>query len=223
MRPDFPPCETEGSPYDRGVEALFDVRFFGSALVTLFVIMDPPGVVPIFLALVAGKSRAERARLALQATLTSLAVIVAFALLGEQVLRYLKISMPALQGAGGLLLLLVALQLLVGAEQQQNERVDDVSLGLVPLGTPLLAGPGAIVATLIFARQASGTADWAALSLAVIAVHVLIYIAMRFSGGIAKLAGKGGISVFGRIMGLLLAAIGVQLLAESVQGFIAAG
>lgn len=204
------------------MDAFFDPRFFGSALVTLFVIMDPPGVVPIFLALVGSKSKSERIRLAVQATTVSFAVIVTFALLGEQVLRYLKISMPALQGAGGLLLLLVALQLLVGAEQQQNEEVKDVSLGLVPLGTPLLAGPGAIVATLIFARRTTDVADWVALGAAIIAVHIVIYLAMRYSGVIAKLAGKGGISVFARVMGLLLAAIGVQLLADSVQGFIAA-
>lgn len=204
------------------MDAFFDPRFFGSALVTLFVIMDPPGVVPIFLALVGSKSKSERIRLAVQATTVSFAVIVTFALLGEQVLRYLKISMPALQGAGGLLLLLVALQLLVGAEQQQNEEVKDVSLGLVPLGTPLLAGPGAIVATLIFARRTTDVADWVALGTAIVAVHVVIYLAMRYSGVIAKLAGKGGISVFARVMGLLLAAIGVQLLADSVQGFIAA-
>lgn len=189
---------------------------------TLFVIMDPPGVVPIFLALVGSKSKAERARLALQATVVSFAVIVTFALIGEQVLRYLKISLPALQGAGGLLLLLVALQLLTGAEQQQNEAVKDVSLGMVPLGTPLLAGPGAIVATLIFSRQTTDTADWFALAAAIVAVHLVIFLSMRFSDVIARVAGKGGISVFARVMGLLLAAIGVQLLADAVQGFIAA-
>ena len=203
------------------MDALFDARLFGSALVTIFVIMDPPGAVPIFLALTVGTSRAERARLARQATVTSLAVIAAFALLGEQVLRYLHISLPALQGAGGLLLLLISLQLLTGAEQTQNEEVHDTSIALVPLGTPLLAGPGAIVATMLFARQASGAPQWVALALAVLAVHIVIYLAMRYSGVIAKLAGKGGISVFARIMGLLLAAIGVQLLAQSVEGFIA--
>lgn len=202
------------------MESLVDVRLFGSALLTIFVIMDPPGVVPIFLALARRKTREQRHRIARQATLTSLAVIVAFAVLGEQVLRYLKISMPSLQGAGGLLLLLVALQLLTGAEQSQHDAVEDVSVALVPLGTPLLAGPGAIVATILYARQADGAPQWLALALAVFAVHVLIWMAMRFSGFISRIAGTGGITVFSRIMGLLLAAIGVQLLADSVQGFI---
>ena len=202
------------------MSSLIDLRLFGSALVTIFVIMDPPGVVPIYMALAQGKSREARRRIAMQATMTSLAVIVLFALLGEQVLRYLKISLPALQGAGGLLLLLVALQLLTGAEQTQHDAVEDVSVALVPLGTPLLAGPGAIVATILFSRQADSAPKWIALAAAVLCVHVLIWAAMRFSGFIAKVAGHGGITVFSRIMGLLLAAIGVQLLADAVTGFI---
>jgi multiple antibiotic resistance protein len=200
--------------------SLIDMRVFGSALVTIFVIMDPPGIVPIFMALARNKSKQQRSRIARHATLTSLAVIVAFALLGEQVLQYLKISMPALQGAGGLLLLLVALQLLTGAEQSQHAEVEDVSVALVPLGTPLLAGPGAIVATILYSRQADSAPKWVALAAAVLAVHVMIFLAMRFSGLIGRIAGTGGISVFSRIMGLLLAASGVQLLADSVQGFI---
>lgn len=201
------------------MESLIDMRVFGSALVTIFVIMDPPGIVPIFMALAQGKPKPQRNRIARQATLTSLAVIVAFALLGEQVLQYLKISMPALQGAGGLLLLLISLQLLMGADQGQHSEVEDVSVALVPLGTPLLAGPGAIVATILYSRQADSTPKWVALAAAVLAVHIMIYVAMRYSGFVAKLAGTGGITVFSRIMGLLLAAIGVQLLADSVQGF----
>lgn len=200
--------------------SLIDMRVFGSALVTIFVIMDPPGIVPIFMALARNQSKQQRSRIARHATLTSLAVIVAFALLGEQVLQYLKISMPALQGAGGLLLLLVALQLLTGAEQSQHAEVEDVSVALVPLGTPLLAGPGAIVATILYSRQADSAPQWVALAAAVLAVHIMIFLAMRFSGLIGRIAGTGGISVFSRIMGLLLAAIGVQLLADSVQGFI---
>lgn len=201
------------------MESLIDMRVFGSALVTIFVIMDPPGIVPIFMALAQGKPKPQRNRIARQATLTSLAVIVAFALLGEQVLQYLKISMPALQGAGGLLLLLISLQLLMGADQGQHSEVEDVSVALVPLGTPLLAGPGAIVATILYSRQADSAPKWVALAAAVLAVHIMIYVAMRYSGFVAKLAGTGGITVFSRIMGLLLAAIGVQLLADSVQGF----
>lgn len=198
-----------------------DLRFLGSVFVTLLVIIDPPGAVPIFLGLVGNRPPKERARLALQATLTSFAVIVLFAVLDEQVLSYLSISLPSLQAAGGLLLLLLSLKLLTGEESHSAEQ-ENVNVALVPLGTPLLAGPGGIVATILFARQAGGEPRYVALALAVIAVHLVIWLALRFSGAIAKLLGESGISMLNRIFGLLLAAIGVQLVADAVFGFIAA-
>jgi multiple antibiotic resistance protein len=145
-----------------------------------------------------------------------------FAVLGEQVLSYLKISLPSLQGAGGLLLLLVSLQLLTGNEQEHS-KVEDVNVALVPLGTPLLAGPGAIVATILFARQANGTAQYISLALGIIAVHVTIWVFMRFSSTLSRLLRPSGVILVTRIAGLLVAAIGVQLIADSVAGFISAG
>ena len=200
-----------------------DLTFFGSVFVTLLVIMDPPGIVPIFLALTAKRTPREMRRLALQATVTSFVVITVFAVFGEQVLSYLKISLPALQGAGGLLLLLVALELLTG-KAKEPEAEEDVSVALVPLGTPLLAGPGAIVATILFVRAADGNAtDLVALAAGIAAVHLVIWVAMRYSTVIARVLKPGGITVITRIAGLLLAAIAVQLCAESVRGFIAGG
>ena len=201
---------------------LLDLRFLGSVIVTLTVIMDPPGVVPIFLGLAGKRPVREQSRLAFQATMTSFGVIVLFAVLGQQVLSYLKISLPALQGAGGLLLLLVSLELLTGQSEKQTAE-QDVNVALVPLGTPLLAGPGAIVATILFAQKADGTTQYLSLAVGVIVVHVLIWFAMRFSGGIAKLLGDAGITIVTRIAGLLLAAIGVQLIADAIFGFIQAG
>lgn len=127
------------------MRALFDPRLFGAAFVTLFVIMDPPGTVPLFLALTTGRSPQARRRAAWQAVLVAFTVIVVFALFGQQLLDYLGIGIPALQGAGGLLLVLVALELLTG-QSEPPRQVEDVNVALVPLGTPLLAGPGAIVA-----------------------------------------------------------------------------
>lgn len=198
---------------------LLDIRFLGSVLVTLFVIMDPPGAVPVFLGLTGSRPERERARLALQATTTSFGVIVLFAVLGEQVLSFLKISLPSLQGAGGLLLLLMALKLLTGVDEEQTAE-QDVNVALVPLGTPLLAGPGAIVATILFARQAEGSAQYLALAVGVVLMHFLIFLALRFSVVLARVLGKSGISMVTRVAGLLLAAIGVQLIANAVFGFI---
>ena len=95
---------------------------------------------------------------------------------GQQILRYLDISVAALQGAGGLLLILVALELLTGKQTRDTE-VPDVNVALVPLGTPLLAGPGAIVATIVFVRRADGVGDAYAIAAGIIAVHLVLYSA----------------------------------------------
>jgi multiple antibiotic resistance protein len=198
----------------------FDLATFGSVLVTLLVIMDPPGMVPVFIALVGFRTKAQIAKAAFLAVATSLLVIVAFAVFGEQVLRYLHISLPALQGAGGLLLLLVALELLTG-KSTDPERSDDSSVAMVPLGTPLLAGPGAIVATILAVRQADDTGDNMAIAAAIIAVHIIVYLSLRYSGLISRILRPAGIMIITRVAGLLLAAIAVQLIADAVFGFLA--
>ena len=197
-----------------------DPRFFGEAFVTLFVIMDPLGTIPVFLGLTGGFTMRGRARAAGLAVLVSLGVIVSFALFGQQILDYLGIGIPALQGAGGLLLLLVALDLLTG-RAEDPQRVQDVNVALVPLGTPLLAGPGAIVATIVFVRRADGVPDYVALAVAILAVHLALFLALRFSGGIIRVIRESGIVLVSRIAGLLLSAIAVQLVADSILGFIA--
>jgi multiple antibiotic resistance protein len=203
------------------VSEVFDPRFFGTVFVTLFVIVDPPGSVPLFLALTANQNGGERARSALRAVTVSFGVIVAFALFGESLLRYLSITLPALQGAGGLLLLLVSLELLTGRAETPSSGDADVDVALVPLGTPLLAGPGAIVATMVSVRQASGHTDkLVALGVAIVAIHVVIWLVLRFSGAILRVVRDGGISILTRVAGLLLAAIAVQLIANSVTAFV---
>ncbi|MEV4318595.1 MarC family protein [Actinocrispum sp. NPDC049592] len=194
---------------------------FTATTITLVVIMDPPGTIPVFLSLVGRKPRLARARAARQAVLVSLAVITLFAVGGQAILAYLHIGIPALQGAGGLLLLLIALDLLTGRGTTEPEVVEDVNVALVPLGTPLLAGPGAIAATIVFVRQADGrTGAYVALGAAILAVHFLLWICLRFSGVVIRLIKESGIVLLAKIAGLLLAAIAVQLLADSVRGFV---
>jgi multiple antibiotic resistance protein len=198
-----------------------DTRLYGSVVVTLLVIMDPPGIVPIFLALTHRKGPTAMKRLALQATLTALGVIVGFALFGQVMLDYLHVSLPALQASGGLLLLLVALQLLMGKGGEVTAS-DDVNVALVPLGTPLIAGPGAIVAVMLFMQQASTPQAYSAVAFGVLTVHLVLFLAMRYSTVIARVLGTSGITVLTRIAGMLLAAIAAQLIANAVFGFIAA-
>lgn len=198
---------------------LFDAALFGAVFVTLLVIMDPLGNIPLFLGLTAGRTNRTRRKLALQAVLVSLAVISLFAVLGQQILAYLGIGIPALQGAGGLLLTIVALELLTDKQDDPAE-VDNVNVALVPLGTPLLAGPGAIVATIVFVKQAHGLADVGAIAVGILAVHVLVFLSLFFSVSITRIIREAGIVLLTRISGLLLSAIAVQLLADSVRGFV---
>ena len=201
---------------------LLDVELFGTVFVTLVVIMDPLGNVPLFLGLTGGRSNRTRRRLAWQAVLVSLAVITVFALLGQQILAYLGIGIPALQGAGGLLLAIVALELLTGKQDDPAE-VDNVNVALVPLGTPLLAGPGAIVATIVFVKQAHGVTQGVAIGAGIVAVHLLVFLSLFFSVTVTKIIREAGIVLLTRISGLLLSAIAVQLIANSVRGFVRAG
>lgn len=197
-------------------------QLFGEAFVTLFVIMDPPGTVPIFLALTGTMRARERKYAAWIAVGVSAGVITAFALFGQAILDYLGISLPALQTAGGLLLLLVALQLLTG-ELDDPEASASGNVAMVPLGTPLLAGPGAIVATMVFVQRADVVVDYLSVAAAIVAVHLLLWVSMRFSVVILRVLRESGILLVTRISGLLLAAIAVQLVADAVRAFVSGG
>jgi multiple antibiotic resistance protein len=192
------------------------LTFAVQSFVTLLVIMDPPGATPVFLALVSDKSPKERIRLAWQAALISLVVITTFALFGQFVLDYMKVSMEALQAAGGLLLLYVSLQLLTGRIEEIDASTNK-NVALVPLGTPLLAGPGAIVATMIFVKQVDSTAFAVGLTAAVVAVHLIIALVLMASTKILSVIKDSGVTLVARIAGLLLAAIAVQMLADAIK------
>lgn len=196
------------------------VTFAVQSFVTLFVIMDPPGAAPIFLGLVADKSQRVRRILAIQAAGVSFLVISIFALFGRAILSYLNISLEALQAAGALLLLLVALELLTGNAKKHGDD-GDANVALVPLGTPLLAGPGAIVATMIFVQQANTTSMAIGLGAAVIAVHVAIAVVLMASTTILNVIKESGVTLVARIAGLLLAAIAVQMLVDAIRIFVA--
>ena len=200
---------------------VIDPRLFGEVFVTLTVIMDPLGSVPVFLGLTRGRTGKQRARLAWQAVAVAGFVIGLFALFGQAILDYLGITVPALQGAGGLLLSIVALELLTDRQDAPLER-PDVNVALVPLGTPLLAGPGAIVATIVFVRQADTGGEYLALALGVVAVHVTLFLFMRYSLIIIRVIKDSGVTLITRIAGLLLSAIAVQLIADSVTSFVKA-
>ncbi len=196
------------------------LTFAIQSFVTLFVILDPPGATPVFLALVADKGPRERRSLAIKAAAVSFLVITLFALFGRFILSYLNISMAALQAAGALLLLLISLDLLTGGSGASKNKSSDSNIALVPLGTPLLAGPGAIVATMIFVQNADTTSRVVGLVAAVVGVHIAIAAALMASTFILKVIKESGVRLVARIAGLLLAAIAVQMLVNAIRIFI---
>ena len=187
--------------------------FFLEVFVTMFVIIDPIGNVPVFLTLT--RSKPHRGRLALQAVGAAGALILAFGLFGQQILTYLGISISSLQVAGGLLLILLAIQQLRGEIHEADAKHN---VAFVPLATPLLAGPGAIAAIMVFFRTAGSAAERWVLVGALAAVLAITWLALWMSEWIRKLLRDTGIEFLTRVMGLLLAAIAVQLVAEGVRG-----
>ncbi len=193
------------------------ITFGLQAFVTLLVILDPPGATPIFLGVLRNKTRQERTRAAWQAAATSLFVITLFALFGQFIVNYLDISMPALQGAGGLLLLLVSLDLLKGHDSNSDAEVEK-HLALVPLGTPLLAGPGAIVTIMLFAQDATSSSLALSLAAAVIGAHIIIGLTLMFSTRVVALIREAGVMLLAKIAGLLTAAIAFEMLMSGIKG-----
>jgi multiple antibiotic resistance protein len=200
------------------VQSLSALTFGAQAFVTLFVILDPPGAAPIFLSLSAGKSLKQQRRLAWQAAAVSLFVIVSFALFGNAILNYLNISLAALQGAGGILLLITGLGLLTGTLTDSNSATSQ-NIALVPLGTPLLAGPGAIVTTMLYVQKADGPDQLSSLALAIIAVHLIIGLTFMFSTKILAVIKDSGVDLLARIAGLLLSAIAVEMIVSAIKAF----
>lgn len=199
-----------------------DLLLLAEVVVTMAVIMDPIGNVPIFLAVTRRFDARTRRMAAVTAVGAATAVIFGFAVAGQWVLDRLGVSVPALQGAGGLLLLLVALELLTDdahAEAAEPEPGDHVAVAMVPLATPLLAGPGAIVATIVFVSRSEGPSDLAAIALGIAAVLVVVLLALRYADVLNRILGRSAILLLSRVAGLLLAAIAVQMLADAIVAF----
>ena len=194
-----------------------DGLFFLSTFTTVFVITDPPGNLPVFISLTSKMTPHERKRAAFQATMTSLGVMTAFGLFGHYILRVLGISVESMQISGGLLLAIVALQLLSGHEEDPGAP-GSANVAMVPLGIPLLAGPGAIVAVMIAAREALGKGVVGILCViaAVLLVHLIEWVTMRFANPLHRVLGEGGTIFLTKISGMLLAAIAIQLVINGI-------
>lgn len=201
-----------------------------SHFVTLFVVIDPIGLTPIFLSITLGYSGDVRRRIAIRACLIAGLVLTGFALGGDWLLRELGITIPAFRIAGGLLLFATAFDMVLGwrsareaktAEEALEEHVHNVAA--FPLAIPLMAGPGAITATVLLAGQASHNPSRVAVLIGVIAsVLIICAVAFLFASRIAKLMGITAGVVLSRLFGVLLAALAVQYVVDGVRA-VAAG
>lgn len=190
----------------------------GTTFVTLTVIMDPVGVAPIFIACTAGMAHAERQRLAIRAVLAAGALIIGFAFFGGAVLDYLDVSVDSLSIAGGLLLLLVALEMLRGLDYPENGATEDPAL--VPIATPLLAGPGAIATVIVLSRQQHDVDGKAAVLIGILGALAVVGAGMLAAERLGRMLPESLIHFLTRVFGLLLSAIAVQLVVNGVEGTI---
>jgi multiple antibiotic resistance protein len=205
------------------------MEFVVSALVTLLVVVDPVGLVPTFIGITHGLPAKARRSVALRASLIAAAVLIGAAFIGEWLLRTLAISLPAFRIAGGLLLFSIASEMVFGlrtqrqsqtAEQAVEERVRNIAA--FPLAIPLMAGPGAITATVLLAGRSGGDITRLSLLIGVIvAVLLLCLIAFALAERISRVFGTTGNIVLSRLLGVLLAALAVQFVVDGVRALLA--
>ena len=199
-----------------------------TALVTLFVVVDPVGLAPTFLAVTEGLPRRARRSVALRATIIAGVILVGIALIGDLLFRALGISLSAFRIAGGLLLFAIAFEMVLGvrmrregqaAEEAIEEHVRNIAA--FPLAIPLMAGPGAITATVLLAGRADGSTLLVGILLAVVVVVALACLAtFLLAGRISRLLGHTGNIVLSRLLGVLLAALAVQYVVDGIRAVV---
>lgn len=204
--------------------------FFLLAYSTLFAIVDPVGVAALFVAMTRANSPAERLRMARVGCLTAGLVLLFFAFGGLGLFRLLGITYPAFQIAGGVILLLAALDMVRAqrvavrtSAEEQDAAIAKEDIAITPLAVPLLAGPGAISAALVLSGKAEGLARGAVLALAIAAVSLTAYLSLRWSIVLARFLGTLGARVLERLVGLLLTALAVQFILNGVASLMGRG
>ena len=203
---------------------MIDTAFLITAFVTMFVVIDPIGLAPLFVALTQGVPERQRRNIALRACAIGMTILIAFALFGESILSFIGISMPAFRIAGGILLFLTALDMLFERRQkrredQADEDEPDEDPSVFPLAIPLIAGPGSIAAVILLVGQTETTAGFFAIMGVLAAVMLLVFAMFMTAPIIERLLGKTGINVVTRLLGMLLAALSVQFVLDGLQGF----
>jgi multiple antibiotic resistance protein len=192
-------------------------RAFGETFVTLFVITDPIGNAPIFVAITRNLTPAQRQHAAIRASVTAGVLILGFAVFGQLVLRYLDVSIGSLSIAGGLLLMLVALEMLRGADFPGGDATRPEDVALVPLATPLVAGPGAIVTAIVLWRRYPSVGGHAAVLVAIVLAVACVGAALLIAERVTRATSAAALGLLTRVFGLLLSAIAVQLVVNGIR------
>ena len=200
-----------------------EFEFLLTSFVALFIIIDPVGLTPVFIAITQGMDDTLRRKVALRSVLVSAFVISVFIVGGETVLGFIGISMPAFRIAGGILLFLTALDMLFQRRskrrenQTEQELVDDPSV--FPLAIPLIIGPGAIATVILIAGAKPGLVGIASTGFITALVLLTVFVFFSAASRIEKLLGKTGIDILTRLLGMLLAALSVQFVIEGLVEF----
>lgn len=203
---------------------MIDTTFLITAFVTMFVVIDPIGMTPLFVALTQGHNATSRRRIAIRSCGIAMLLLLLFTLMGEAVLGFIGISMPAFRVAGGILLFITALDMLFERrtkrrEDQAEEEDPNDDPSVFPLAIPLIAGPGSIASVILLTGQRPGL-EGLAMVLGVTAAVLLVVMIFFFASGLLERAmGKTGITVITRLLGMLLAALAVQFVLDGLRDF----
>jgi multiple antibiotic resistance protein len=200
------------------------LEFLIQSFLTLFVVMDPIALVPAFLGMAGTRPRAEQLRLARKAVVVAGSVMLFFALLGKEFLRYLGINLDAFRVSGGVLLFLMSLDMIFarasGARETSEEESEAKSredISVFPLGIPLIAGPGTLSSIMILTGKSTSIVGDLGVILVAFVVLSLCYLALRGAPRVIQVIGKTGVNVISRVLGVLLAALAVQYIADGTR------
>lgn len=204
---------------------MLDFTEYTKIFISLFAILDPIGIIPIIILFTAEMTAAKRAQVGRLASLTVCAILLVALLIGQPLLAFFGISINSFLVAGGILLLLMAIKMMLGSFYAngtgKNAHSDGEAVSanaIVPLSTPLLAGPGSISAVIVETHKADGFQHYLTMSLIIILLSVTVWLTFLIAPWVAQRLGKIGINVFTRLMGLILAAIAVEFIASGMRG-----
>ena len=206
----------------------FDSLF--NAFVTLLVTIDPPGLAPLFLALTRGMTSSQRRQVGLRGSIIGFFILALFAVVGAGILSVLGITLPAFRVAGGLLLFFIAFEMVFERRQDRKEKISDVAItrdhihniAAFPLAIPLIAGPGAISATVLLSGTFAGWGAQLALVGIILVCLVLTWLVFVLAERIDRFLGHTGRSILTRLLGVILAALAVQFVADGIRALMAA-